>query len=254
MYKADPEAIINIIWYGRRLAYVGRFNNAIEIYSRGMALHPDSYQILRHRGHRYITIRQFDRAIADLTRAAVLATGSELEIEPDGIPNKLNKPLTTTQWNIYYHLGLAHYLTGNYEMAVEAFKPCLALADNPDLKVAATDWLYMAYQRLGKNEEAKNIVNEISPQWEMVENESYFKRIMMYQGQISPEELMEVDEKNQSLTLATQGYGLGNYYLSQGDTALAMETFSQVRNTGNWPAFGYIAAEADLSRLNKTQD
>ena len=33
-----------------------------------------------------------------------------LETEPDGIPNKLNMPLSSTQFNVWYDLALAHYL------------------------------------------------------------------------------------------------------------------------------------------------
>lgn len=252
VYKADPEGVINIIWYGRRLAYVGRYQHAIEIYTRGLALHPESFQILRHRGHRFITLRQFDRAVADLSRAAVLATGSELEIEPDGIPNRLNQPLTTIQWNIYYHLGLAHYLNGNYEMAIEAFKPCLALSDNNDILVAVSDWMYMTYQHLGQNESADTLIAAISADWEMIENDSYFNRILMYQGEIEPTELLSVQPGvDQSLIIATQGYGLGNYYLTAGDTTRALEIFAEVLSGNNWAAFGYIAAEADSHRLTQ---
>ena len=252
MYKADPEEITNIIWYGRRLAYVGRYQNAVEIYTRGLDRHPESFKILRHRGHRYITLRQFDRAIADLSRATVLAAGSELEIEPDGIPNRLNQPLTTIQWNIYYHLGLAHYLNGDYEMAIESFKPCLALSDNNDILVAVSDWMYMTYRRLGNDEAANNLISVISPDWEMIENDSYFNRLMMYKGVTASTDLLNNQPgKDQSLKVATQGYGLGNYFLASGDTTRALEIFNQVINGQNWAAFGYIAAEADTYRLTE---
>jgi tetratricopeptide (TPR) repeat protein len=250
MYKANPKELTNIIWYGRRLAYVGRYNHAIEIFTRGLEHHPESFRILRHRGHRYITLRQFDRAIADLTRAAVLATGSELEIEPDGLPNRLNQPLTTVQWNIYYHLGLAHYLKGDYEMALEAYKPCLALSDNHDVFVAVTDWMYLTYHRLNQADSADAIIGQVSPDWEMIENESYFKRIMLHKGLLPPDSLLQIKPgQDQSLELATQGYGLGNFYLIAADTSKALKIFTKVVRGDNWPAFGYIAAEADLARF-----
>lgn len=249
MYKANPEELTNIIWYGRRLGYMGRYNHAIEIYTRGLEHHPESFQILRHRGHRYITLRQFDRAIVDLSRAAVLAAGSELEVEPDGLPNRLNQPLTTVQWNIYYHLGLAHYLNGDYQMALEAYKPCYALSDNHDVLVAASDWMYMTYNRLDLPDSAQAIIDRISPEWEMIENESYFKRIMMYKGVMPIDSLLPTQARQeQSLNLATQGYGIGNYYLIQGDTLEAKKIFKHVIEGSNWAAFGYITAEADLAR------
>ena len=50
-------------------------------------------------------------------------------------------------------------------------------------------------------------------------------------------------------TIATQGYGVGNYYFVNGDTARARTVFEQVTSGAGWNAFGYIAAEADLVRM-----
>ena len=153
-YRAAPEDEDAIIWYGRRLAYLSRYRDAVEIFSRGLELHPDSYRLLRHRGHRYISLRQFDDAVADLSRAAELAAGLPRETEPDGAPNALDIPLSNTHFNIWYHLALAHYLRGDFEAARDAYLECLEHSDNPDLLVATTDWLYMTYRRLGEDEAA----------------------------------------------------------------------------------------------------
>ena len=59
----------------------------------------------RHRGHRYITVAQFDRAIADFEKAVALIKGTPDEIEPDGAPNPTGKPRSTLHFNIWYHLG-----------------------------------------------------------------------------------------------------------------------------------------------------
>src|SRR5215210_7556621 len=68
-FDRDPSSAEAAIWLGRRLAYLGRFNDAIAAYTRGIERHPDEPRLYRHRGHRYITIRKFDLAIADLRRA-----------------------------------------------------------------------------------------------------------------------------------------------------------------------------------------
>jgi len=251
MYKANNKEETNIIWYGRRLAYLDRYIDAINVYTNGLEIHPNSWRILRHRGHRYITIRKFDRAIADLSRAASLAAGTEPEIEPDGIPNKQNQPLSTVQWNIYYHLGLAYYLQGDFENAKSAYLTCLELSDNPDILVASTDWLYMTYRRLGEINAAEALLPRISKDMEMIENDSYFNRIMMYKGLLSPDDLLLYDEaiSDGSLVFATQGYGVGNWHFYNGDTTRAIEIFNKVLESDYWPAFGYIAAEAELARM-----
>jgi len=101
----DPEAMI---WVGRRLGYLWRFNQAIATFSKGIALYPDNPKFYRHRGHRYLTIRQFAKAQADFEKAAALSKGKPDEIEPDGAPNPAGKPRSTLQFNIWYHLALWH--------------------------------------------------------------------------------------------------------------------------------------------------
>ena len=110
-YDRDPSSADNAIWLGRRLAYLGRFSEAIDTFTQGILKHPGDARLYRHRGHRYITLRKFDLAIRDLKRAADLIEGPD-QIEPDGQPNARNIPTSTLDSNIYYHLGLAHYLKG----------------------------------------------------------------------------------------------------------------------------------------------
>src|SRR6185503_15113135 len=65
-YDRTPTNADSIIWYGRRLAYLGRIREAIDVYSRGLELYPENAWLLRHRGHRYVSVRELDRAAADL--------------------------------------------------------------------------------------------------------------------------------------------------------------------------------------------
>ena len=112
-YEANPHDPEAIIWLGRRLGYLGRFREAVQVFSDGVYEFPADPRFYRHRGHRYITLRRFDLAIQDLEKAAELIKGKADEVEPDGQPNARNIPTSTLQFNIWYHLGLAHYLKGN---------------------------------------------------------------------------------------------------------------------------------------------
>jgi tetratricopeptide (TPR) repeat protein len=251
-FEADPSEE-NYIWLGRREAYLYRYRDAIETFTRGLERYPDSYKLFRHRGHRYISMRKFDKAIADLQMAASLMPRQPLEIEPDGQPNKLNQPLSNTQFNVWYHLGLAHYLKGDFENAEKAYVQCLDVSDNDDLITATADWLYMTYRRLGKKEEAAKVLELIKENMSIVENDSYYLRLQMYKGMIPPDDLLKVSSTNEDvdLALATQGYGVGNWYLCEGDTTRAVEIFKQVTSGKHFAAFGFIAAEADLVRLGQ---
>jgi tetratricopeptide (TPR) repeat protein len=199
-------------------------------------------------------MRLFDRAIEDLNQANSLMPGFPLELEPDGIPNAINKPLSSTQFNIRYHLGLAHYLKGEFANAEQAYIECLKTCDNDDLMVACVDWLYMTYRRQGKTDLAASILGNVHEGMNIVENDSYYKRCLMYQGKLPPDSVLQVsdaDPEQASLALATQGYGVGNWYLYNGDTAKAKSIFEQVVAGEHFGAFGFIAAEAELFRWKK---
>ncbi len=238
----------NYIWLGRRLAYLSKYKEAIEIFTEGNEKYPDSYKLYRHRGHRYISTREFDEAIEDFNKAVVLMKDAPLEIEPDGQPNKINVPLSNTQFNVWYHLGLAYYLKWDFENAARAYEECMKVSDNDDLICATTDWLYMTYRRLGEKEKADALLEAITEEMEIIENDSYFERLMMYKGSRNPEAVLNIgpDNPDPDLALATQGYGVGNWYLYNQDTVKAISIYQQVVDGKHFSAFGFIAAEADL--------
>jgi len=249
-HEADPESVDEIVWHGRRLAYLGRYGEAIQVYSDGLKRHPDEPHLLRHRGHRYITTRRFDDAIQDFSRAAAAVEGKRDEIEPDGQPNDAGIPTSTLQTNIWYHYALAHYLKGEFDVAAEYFQNCFDLAKNDDMRVAAADWLYMSLRRDGRAEEAESVISFVTEDLEIIENQAYYTRLLMYRGMIDAgaiEARLQGDDA--ALELATLGYGVGNWKLTNGDTLAAVEIYRNVLDTGIWAAFGYIASEADLARM-----
>lgn len=250
-YDADPNDLNNIVWLGRRTAYLGDYKKAIKVFTKGIKKHPNSPELYRHRGHRYISVRQFDKAIKDFEKAAELATGRDIEIETDGLPNKMNIPLSNLQFNIYYHWGLAHYLKGEFERAVPIYQKCMEFSDNDDLITATADWLYMTYRRLGQEKKAADLLQKIHADMKIIENDAYFKRLLMYKGEMAPSELLDLENEDpeQLLNLVTQGYGVGNWYYYNGDKTKAKAIFQKIVETAYWSAFGYIAAEADLFRL-----
>ncbi len=251
-FEADPSEE-NYILLGRREAYLFHYNEAIKIFSEGLDKYPESYKLFRHRGHRYITLRELSKAIADFQKAASLMPALPFEIEQDGQPNKLNIPLSTTQFNVWYHLGLAHYLKSDFESAAMAYNQCMQVSNSDDLICATADWQYMTLRRLGQVEEAKKLLERIHENMNIVENDSYYLRFQMYKGLLPPDDLLKVsaDNPDVDLALATQGYGVGNWYLCEGDTTRAVEIFKEVTSGKHFSAFGFIAAEADLVRLRK---
>lgn len=241
----------NFIWYGRRLGYVQRMDDAIAAFTAGLEKYPGSWKLLRFRGHRYISTRQFARAIDDLKQAALLMKDQPVETEPDGEPNRLNIPLSTYQYNVWYHLGLGHYLTGDYENAIEDFRECLKRSVNDDLMVASCDWLYMSCRRAGDERTAKGTLSNVHDRMKIIENDAYYIRLRMYQGALPPDSVLVADpsRKDYDLSLATQGYGVGNWFWHNGEKDRARDIFTRITEGKSTFSFGYIAAETDLKRL-----
>jgi tetratricopeptide (TPR) repeat protein len=244
---AAPDSADALIWVGRRQAYLGRYRAAIETFSRGVERFPTDARFLRHRGHRYLTVRDLARAEADLARAAALVRGRPDEIEPDGQPNARNIPTSTLQFNIWYHLGLARYADGRVEAALEAYRRCLEVSANPDSRVATLHWLYMTLRRLGREEEAARAVAGVSPDLEIVENRSYHRLVLFYRGLLSADTLEA--QAGEALDAVTVGYGLANWHFYSGRQAEARQRLEKLVHGPQWPAFGSLAAEADLSRM-----
>jgi len=249
-YDGNPKDADAIIWLGRRTAYLGHFREAIEIYTRGIAVHPTDARLYRHRGHRYITVREFDKAIADLEKAAALEKGKPDQVEPDGQPNARNIPIGTTQSNIGYHLGLAYYLKGDFKNALRVYRAGEATSRHPDRMVSLGHWLYMTLRRLGRDAEAKKMLEPVSAQMEIIENTSYQRLMLFYKGQLSTEELLS--KAGEGVDVPTIGYGVANWFYYNGRKAEAIALWKKIVNGDQWGAFGYIAAEADLKRLGET--
>jgi tetratricopeptide (TPR) repeat protein len=246
-YARDPKSPESIIWLGRRLGYLHRYHEAVDAFSKGIELYPNDARLYRFRGHRYITVRDFDKAVADLERAASLIQGKPDEEEPSGVGGSPS----TLHFNIWYHLGLARYLKGDFGKAVEAYLECMKVSEDDESKVATSDWLYMTYRRNGDEAKAAAVLEPIREGMEIKENTAYYQRLLMYKGLVKPDAVLNPD-KAEPLQVATSGYGVANWYLYNGDKAKARQLFEKVVAVGYWPAFGHIAAEVDLVRLSKT--
>jgi tetratricopeptide (TPR) repeat protein len=248
-YESAPDNADSIIWLGRRTAYLGRFNDAIRIFSEGVEKHPDDARMYRHRGHRYISVRRLDDAIADFEKGASLQRGKPDEIEPDGAPNARNIPTSTLQSNIWYHLGLAYYLKGDFENALRAYREDMKVAKNPDMLVAVSHWLYMTLRRMNRGPEAAQVLTAITKDMDIIENQSYHKLLLLYKGEMSEDQLLKSDGAT-DLELVSMGYGVANWHLYNGRRPEAEAVLRRVLGVKNqWAAFGYLAAEAEWKRL-----
>jgi tetratricopeptide (TPR) repeat protein len=225
--EADPGSSEKIIAYGRALAGLWRYHEAIEVYSKGITAHPGEAMLYRHRGHRYISIREFGKAASDMAKAAAL---------------------NDKDFDIWYHLGLAHYLRGEFDQALTAYENCLKVAADDDSKIAVSNWLYATLRRLSRTDDAARILAGISAGMKVVENMSYLNLLLFFKGLKSEDEILNW-AANSELDAATVGYGLGCWHLYGGREEKARGFFEKIVTGRYWPAFGFIAAEAELVRM-----
>jgi tetratricopeptide (TPR) repeat protein len=218
-YEKDRGNADNIIWYGRRAAYLGDYREAIRIFSEGIEKHPGDARMYRHRGHRYISIREFDRAIADLEHAAKLIEGNENEVEPDGAPNAQNIPISTLHGNVWYHLGLAYYLKHDWANALRAYQNAFDVGRNDDNRVSTTHWRFSILRRIGKPDEAWKVLEPITADMNIIENSSYHRLCLFYKGELEVEDILP--ENDDDPANAAIAYGVANWYLTDGNDARA---------------------------------
>jgi len=214
---------------GRAYAATLHVREAIACCSEGLILHPDDAFLYRWRGHRHISVREFASGEADLTRASILNDGD---------------------WNIWYHLGLARYLRGNYAGAIEAYRKCAACPEDAIAAPAVIDWMWMSAKRTGDDETAAFALSMADPGLDAGENQYYQNRVLVYLGLKKPEDLyIAPDGKrigpDDPLGVSTQLYGLANWYYVSGETEKAHGVIAEILEFGFWPGFGYIAAEVD---------
>jgi tetratricopeptide (TPR) repeat protein len=222
---AAPRDVGLIIKLGLAQSAIRRYREAIATFSRGIAIAPDSGILYRWRGHRYLSVRQLDSARADLEHGLAL---------------------DSTLYGCWYHLGIVKYVTGDFAGAAAAFARALPLAPDSGERAGSIDWSWMSLMRAGRAPEAQAVLdhNSAGPPG----GNFYDQRLRLYRGQLRPDQVVTPADTG-DIALATLSYGLGNWYLLRGDTASAKQWFERSVRSGGWPAFGFIAAEAELRRL-----
>ncbi len=268
---ADPDDADAAIWLGRQLAYCERFEPAVTVFSDAierlesrlarLRIAPQAlprlqaqaglHRLLRHRGHRLITLRRFDLAAADLDRAADLADLVPDAVEPDGLPNAAGIPRSTSHGNIHYHRGLAHLLLGDVQQAREAWARCLGFATNDDSLVAAAWWLHLCELRLGNRAAAADVLMVIRPEMDILENHAYHRLALWARGELPVDDLGVTGEAaadTPPTEFATIAGGIGLHELAIGEQLTARRWFREARNR-SVNAFGAIVAETELLRM-----
>jgi tetratricopeptide (TPR) repeat protein len=226
---SDSKSIAKIIDLGVAESGARQFREAIATFTKGLEIEPNNALLLRWRGHRYLSVREFDRAFADLSRGS--------KIDP-------------TIYGNWYHLGIVQFLREDFTGAAASFAKALPIAPDPGELAGSTDWLWMSLSRAGRAAEALSMLNRMldrRPDTKPVTN-AYTRRLQLYRGEIGPDAVVTAADTDE-VQIATLAYGLGNWYLVRGDKAQARKWFERSVQSGGWPGFGFIVSEVELRRL-----
>lgn len=224
-YAADTANVDLLIRLGIAQSGSRQFREAIQTFSRGLATAPQNAMLYRWRGHRYLSVREHDRAEADFKRGLALDSAN---------------------YGIWYHLGVLRFLRGDFAGAATAFTRAQPLAPDAGELAGATDWLWMSLARAGRRAEGDAMLRRRPDSLETTN--AYRQRLRLYRGEISPDSVVTAAD-TADVAMATLSYGVGNWHLVRGDTVQARRWFERAIASGGWPAFGFMAAEADLRRL-----
>lgn len=224
---ADPQNVQKFIALGVAQSGARQFREAIETFTRGLAVAPNEPMLYRWRGHRYLSVREFDKAMADLTH------GYKLD---------------STNYGILYHLGVLRFLKGDFNGAAATFAKAQPRAPDGGELAGSTDWLWMSLSRAGRAAEAKAMLARRPDTLPTTPGYAYVSRLKMYRGEIRPEQLFTPSD-TADVQVATLSYGLGNWYMVHGDTTKAKAAFQRAVKSGGWPGFGFMVSEAELRRL-----
>ena len=175
----DPELLLAA---GRARDARMQFAGSIPLYSKAIALAPGDARLFRMRGHRYISLRRFKEAGADLEKARSLAPSS---------------------FEAAYYLGLALYFSGAYNEAANEFARCVNMAGKPDehartlpkgmpscaslhqnleFLVGMADWHYRSLRRAGRADEARDVLKGIPNNQQIRDSVSSYRALLFYKG------------------------------------------------------------------------
>src|SRR5213595_748176 len=181
---ADPRSVERIIQLGVAQSGARQYREAIQTFTRGLTIAPTDAMLYRWRGHRYLSVREFDRALDDLTR------GSRLD---------------STNYGIWYHLGIVRFARGDFTGAADAFARAQRRPPDGGELAGSTDWLWMSLMRAGRASDAAAMLAR-RPDSLPVAN-AYARRLKLYRGQIGPDDVLTAADTG-DVAVATLSYGV----------------------------------------------
>lgn len=225
--RKDPE---NYYLWAARGVVCATGEEAIESYSMALSIRSLAPNMLFNRGRRFMGQDRYPQALADLKAA----------VTPD--------PEDGWKWHFY---GVALYFLDQYQEAADAFRQAIDANERNGVPLLPfdVDWLWNALGKLDKREEMADCLKLVKEDTPVLDTEdSYRRRLLVYNGYLSPEEFLRTIEYEDEVETANQLYGLANYYLyicndPEKCVHYLKETLTYTKGSRSW---GYKMAQLDL--------
>ena len=224
----DPKNAESHLQKCRALAALRRHDEAIPACTEALRLRPNNAEGLRDRGHYYLNLGKVDLGMADLKKAMSLKKDDH---------------------GIYYHLGMAYYLKGDFANSAKTFEGCQTNSADDAERVECIAWLYPSLRRAGREPEAKKLLDGVQLTSLPGHSGNYLDRLLLFKGVKTEDEVAKTMSAEGGLSESTVGYTIGLWHLLNGHQARAREYFERAIASHYTPAWGYRASEAELKRL-----
>ena len=162
---ADPKNVDKLITLGLAQTAIRQVREAIATFTTAIMLEPTKAILYRHRGHRYVSLGEYDQALADMN------TGAKLD---------------ATIYGIWYHKGVAHFAKQQFAEAAQAFATGRPHAPSDNEFIGSTDWMWMSLARAGKAAEAEQVIRSIPDSIKIPADYAYGRRLRLYRGRRRP--------------------------------------------------------------------
>jgi tetratricopeptide (TPR) repeat protein len=212
----------------RSLAGLRRYDDAVGACGMAVRIQPDSAEALRDRGHYFLNLGQVEAGLADLQKADTLARGDR---------------------GVFYHLGLAYYLKGDFANAARTYERCVNASTTDSARIECQAWLLPSLLRAGRRQDARSLLASVTNVPVPGHAALYLDRLLLFKGLRTEADLLATISTEGAVTEATVGYTLGVWHLLNGRPDPARKYFQRSIDSGLLTSWGGRASEAELRRL-----
>ncbi|MDQ3143067.1 MAG: hypothetical protein M3Q56_12560 [Bacteroidota bacterium] len=253
-YLSHLEEPVSYLAYGRKFLQLGKIENAIDIFSKGIAKFDKNPDLYIARGEAHIKARMFNSATDDLWKGGQNIQGQDIGsglLKNRGEDSIINSSLS---YKNYLFLGQAFQCKGDFANADKMFEICADFSTNSDLYMRSYYWQYQCFARSGRTKEAEELIKGIDPKSHIFPvTKPYLESLLFLRGDLSEAQLVDISKmpktSEEAKSWLVRAYAVALKAQLKKDQDKTVSVFKNIFQSGYWDQMPYIMAEADYARL-----